>query len=138
MDGLPRDETADEQNNNWSGGNQNTETEPDLFMNTSGDDCADEQESSNNPHILSESESEERDMDTIPPPSINPATNTTDGSVHGSEHGTEPQGGDQEMGDPPASHVNIAANNATVPNSGANTAGDSPPIRRPSPAPPPL
>ncbi len=92
-------------------------------MNTSGDDCADEHESSNNPHILSESEFEERDMDTIPPPSTNPVTNNPDGSVHGSEHGTEPEGGDQEMGDPPANHVNTAAENATDPNSGANTAG---------------
>jgi hypothetical protein len=108
-------------------------------MNTSGDDCADEQESSNNPHILSESESEERDMDTIPPPSINLVTNTTDGSVHGSEHGTEPQGGDQEMGDPPASHVNTAADNATDPNSSANTAGAPAAADPPAaPAPPPL
>jgi hypothetical protein len=103
MNGLPRDETADEQNTDRRGENQNTDTEPDLFMNTSGDDCADDHESSNNPHILPESESEERDMDTIPAPSTNPVTNNTDGSTHGSEHGTEPEGGDQEMGDPPPS-----------------------------------
>ena len=133
MNGLPRDETADEQNTDGRGENRNTDTEPDLFMNTSGDDCADDQEGSNNPHILSESESEERDMDTIPAPNINPATNDTDGSVHGSGHGTEPEGGDQEMGESPAINVNNAATaaNVTDTNSGANVAAAPAPAADP-------
>jgi hypothetical protein len=67
MDGVPRDETAAKNSGDGSK-NSNKETDPDLFMNTSGDDCTDELEGTTNSHILSESETEERDMDTMPLP----------------------------------------------------------------------
>jgi hypothetical protein len=82
MVGVPRDETAAEHSGDGSK-NSNKETDPDLLMNTSREDCTDEQEGTTNPHILSESESEEWDMDTMPPP--NPPTEPPTGSepVHG-------------------------------------------------------
>jgi hypothetical protein len=79
---VPRDETAADSSGDGSK-NTNAGTDPDLFMNTSGEDCNEEQDASTNPHILSESESDEREMDTIPPP--NPPNELPNGSepAHG-------------------------------------------------------
>jgi hypothetical protein len=62
-------------------------------MNTSGEDVSEEQDGSTNPHILSESESDERDMDTIPPP--NPPNEPPNGSEPA--HGTGFNNTAQEM-----------------------------------------
>jgi hypothetical protein len=136
MDGVPRDETAADSSDDGSK-NTNKGTDPDLFMNTSGEDCTDEQEGTTNPHILSESESDERDMDTIPPP--NPPNKLPNGSEPA--HGTGTNAAAQDMnenaggavatppnqmnqaGEPPAASVNLTAD-AEPPAGTAVTAGD--------------
>ncbi len=110
MDGVPRDETAAENSGDGSK-NSNKETDPDLFMNTSGEDCTDEQEGTTNPHILSESESEERDMDTMLPP--NPPNEPPTGSEPA--HGT-------------GQHVDVQARPDTADNSAANTPNQTNPV----------
>jgi hypothetical protein len=82
INGVPRDETAADSSGDGSK-NADAGTDPDLFMNTSGEDVNEEQDGPTNPHILSESESDERDMDTIPPP--NPPNEPHNGSepAHG-------------------------------------------------------
>ncbi len=82
INGVPRDKTAANSSGDGSK-NTNAGTDPDLFMNTSREDCNEEQDGPTNPHILSESESDERDMDTIPPP--NPPNKLPNGSepAHG-------------------------------------------------------
>ncbi len=120
MDGVPRDETAAEHSGDGTK-NSNKDSDPDLFMNTSGEECTDDQESSNNPHILSELESEERDKDTMPPP--NPPTGPSTGSEP--VHGTEQHGEDRARPDT-VEHAPDNPPNQTNPTSGHLAAGDSP------------
>jgi hypothetical protein len=122
MGGVPRDETAADSSGDGSK-NTNKETDPDLFMNTSGEDCTDEQEGTTNPHILSESESKERDMDTMPPPIPPNKTPTGSEPAHGTginaaaqaENDTAggaaaiPPNQTNPVGEPPAASVNPTA-----------------------------
>jgi hypothetical protein len=139
MDGMPRDETAADSNGDGSK-TTNSGTDPDLFMNTSGEDCTDEQDGTTNPHILSESESDDCDMDTIPPP--NPPNEQPDGSEPA--HGTGPNAAAQDLnvnaggaaaappnqmnqaGEPPAAQVNLTASTAGTSAGTAVAAGDDP------------
>ncbi len=120
MDGVPRDETAAVLSGDGTK-KSNKDSDPDLFMNTSGEDCTDDQEGTNNPHILSESESEERDMDTMQPP--NSPTGPSTGSEPG--HGTEQHGENQARSDI-AEHAADNPPNQMHPISGHLTAGDNP------------
>ena len=61
INGVPRDETAADNADGSKNADAGTDagTDPDLFMNTSGEDVSEEQDGTTNPHILSESESDE-------------------------------------------------------------------------------
>jgi hypothetical protein len=113
MDGVPRDETAADSSGDGSK-NTNKESDPDLFMNTSGEDCTDDQEGTTNPHILSESESEERDMDIIPPP--NPPNELPNGSKPADGTGTHAAANDKNKN---------AGDAAATPPNQTNQAGES-------------
>ncbi len=107
-------------------------------MNTIGEDCTDEQDGTTNPHILSESESDERDMDTIPPP--NPPNELPNGSEPAHGTGTNAAAQDKNVnaggaaadppnqmnqaGEPPAASVNLTAAAAGTSAGTAVAAGD--------------